>query len=37
LAPLLMLAAVVRVLIVIQKQRGLGARLVDTPHYADGS
>jgi lipopolysaccharide export system permease protein len=37
LAPLLMLAAVVRALIVIQKQRGLGARLVDTPHYADGS
>lgn len=37
LAPLLLLMAVARGLLVIQKRRGLGARLVDTPHYADST
>ena len=35
LAPLLMLAAVGCALYVIQKQRGLGVKLEDTPHFAD--
>jgi lipopolysaccharide export LptBFGC system permease protein LptF len=35
LAPLLLLAGVARVLMVLQKKRGLGVRLQDTPHYAD--
>jgi len=37
LAPLLLLAAVAVVLHVIQKRRGLGTELADTPHYADVS
>jgi len=37
LAPLLLIAAVVAVLFAIQKQRGLGTELADTPHYADQS
>ncbi len=37
LAPLLLLAAVVRALFVIQKRRGLGISLADTPHYADST
>ena len=37
LAPLLLLMAVARGLLAIQKRRGLGARLVDTPHYADST
>ncbi|HWM60996.1 MAG TPA: LptF/LptG family permease, partial [Rhizomicrobium sp.] len=35
LAPLLLAVAVARALYVIQKKRGLGLRLQDTPHYAD--
>lgn len=35
LAPLLLIAAVAQTLLVIQKKRGLGARLADTPHYGD--
>ena len=35
LAPLLLLAGLMRVLMVLQKKRGLGVRLQDTPHYAD--
>jgi len=35
LAPLLLLAGVARVLMVLQKKRGLGVHLQDTPHYAD--
>jgi hypothetical protein len=37
LAPILLLAGVARALMVIQKKRGLGVRLGDTPHYADVS
>ena len=37
LAPLLLIAAVLRALFVIQKRRGLGARLVDTPNYTDAT
>ena len=37
LAPLLLLMAVIGVLFAIQKQRGLGAELADTPHYADST
>jgi lipopolysaccharide export system permease protein len=37
LAPLLLLAGLVRVLVVLQKKRGLGVRLQDTPHYADAA
>jgi len=37
LAPLLLLAGVARVLMVLQKKRGLGVRLQDTPHYADAA
>jgi lipopolysaccharide export system permease protein len=37
LAPLLLLAGVARVLMVLQKKRGLGVRLEDTPHYADAA
>ena len=35
LAPLLLLAAVARTLQMIQKKRGLGLRLADTPHYSN--
>jgi lipopolysaccharide export system permease protein len=35
LAPLLLIAGVARALFVIQKKRGLGVRLDDTPHFAD--
>jgi lipopolysaccharide export LptBFGC system permease protein LptF len=35
LAPLLLLLGLARVLMVLQKKRGLGVRLEDTPHYAD--
>ena len=35
LAPLLLLLGLARVLMVLQKKRGLGVRLDDTPHYAD--
>jgi len=35
LAPLLLIAGVARALFVIQKKRGLGVRLEDTPHFAD--
>jgi lipopolysaccharide export LptBFGC system permease protein LptF len=37
LAPLLMIVAVALVLHVIQKRRGLGTQLGDTPHYADST
>jgi lipopolysaccharide export system permease protein len=37
LAPLLLLAGVARVLMVLQKKRGLGVRLRDIPHYADAA
>ena len=37
LAPLLLIAAVLRALFVIQKRRGLGAQLRDTPHYAEAT
>ncbi len=37
LAPLLLLAGLARVLMVLQKKRGLGVRLEDTPHYADAA
>jgi hypothetical protein len=37
LAPILLIAAVARALYVIQKKRGLGIRLEDTPHYADAT
>jgi lipopolysaccharide export LptBFGC system permease protein LptF len=37
LAPLLMIAAVMAVLFAIQKQRGLGVELADTPHYTDST
>jgi lipopolysaccharide export LptBFGC system permease protein LptF len=37
LAPLLLMAAVLGVLYVIQKQRGLGTELGDTPHYVDST
>jgi lipopolysaccharide export system permease protein len=37
LAPLLLAVAVARALYVIQKKRGLGVRLQDTPRYSDGS
>ena len=37
LAPLLLLMAVLGALYVIQKQRGLGIELADTPHYADST
>jgi lipopolysaccharide export system permease protein len=37
LAPLLLMGAVTQTLLVIQKKRGLGARLADTPHYGDVS
>jgi lipopolysaccharide export system permease protein len=37
LAPLLLLAGLARVLMVLQKKRGLGVRLKDTPHYADAA
>jgi lipopolysaccharide export LptBFGC system permease protein LptF len=37
LAPLLLLAGLARVLVVLQKKRGLGVRLQDTPHYADAA
>jgi len=35
LAPLLLVAAVARTLQMIQKKRGLGLSLVDTPHYSN--
>jgi hypothetical protein len=35
LAPLLLIAAVARALHVIQKKRGLGVRLKDTPHFSN--
>lgn len=35
LSPLLLLAALARVLMVLQKKRGLGVALQDTPHYVD--
>jgi len=35
LAPLLLMLAVIGVLLAIQKKRGLGTQLGDTPHYAD--
>jgi hypothetical protein len=35
LAPLLLIAGVGRALYVIQKRRGLGVKLEDTPHFAD--
>ncbi|HET7085700.1 MAG TPA: LptF/LptG family permease [Rhizomicrobium sp.] len=35
LAPLLLVASVARAVFVIQKRRGLGVRLEDTPHFAD--
>ncbi len=37
LAPLLMLLAVGYVLLVIQRKRGLGVKLDDTPHFADAA
>jgi lipopolysaccharide export LptBFGC system permease protein LptF len=37
LAPLLLMAVVLGALYLIQKQRGLGTELGDTPHYADQS
>jgi lipopolysaccharide export LptBFGC system permease protein LptF len=37
LAPLLMIAAVGCALFVIQKKRGLGVRLDDTPHFTDAA
>ena len=37
LAPLLLLMAVIGVLYTIQKRRGLGIALADTPHYADST
>jgi lipopolysaccharide export system permease protein len=37
LAPILLLVGLARALMVIQKKRGLGVRLGDTPHYADVS
>ena len=37
LAPLLLVACLVRAVYVIQKRRGLSLRLEDTPHYADAS
>jgi lipopolysaccharide export system permease protein len=37
LAPLLLIAAVAGALSVIQKKRGLGLRLQDTPHYSDAT
>jgi hypothetical protein len=35
LAPLVLIAAMARVVYVIQKKRGLGVKLKDTPHFAD--
>jgi lipopolysaccharide export LptBFGC system permease protein LptF len=35
LAPLLLIAAVASTLLVIQRKRGLGVKLKDTPHFAD--
>jgi lipopolysaccharide export LptBFGC system permease protein LptF len=37
LAPLLLIAAVARALFVIQKRRGLGVKLEDTPHFVDAA
>lgn len=37
LAPLLLLMAVIGVLLAIQRKRGLGTELGDTPHYADAT
>lgn len=37
LAPLLLIAAVARALFVIQKKRGLGVKLEDTPHFVDAA
>jgi lipopolysaccharide export LptBFGC system permease protein LptF len=37
LAPLLLMVAVIGVLLAIQKRRGLGTELADTPHYADST
>lgn len=37
LAPLLLMAVVLGALYLIQKQRGLGTELGDTPHYADST
>jgi lipopolysaccharide export LptBFGC system permease protein LptF len=37
LAPLLLVASLACALYVIQKRRGLGLRLQDTPHYADAT
>ena len=37
LAPLLLLGGVIGVLFAIQKKRGLGTELGDTPHYADAT
>jgi lipopolysaccharide export LptBFGC system permease protein LptF len=37
LAPLLLMAAVLGAVYVIQKQRGLGTELGDTPHYSDAT
>jgi lipopolysaccharide export LptBFGC system permease protein LptF len=37
LAPLLLIVAVLGTLYVIQKKRGLGIQLADTPHYADST
>jgi hypothetical protein len=35
LAPILLIAAVARALYVIQKKRGLGIKLEDTPHFSN--
>ncbi len=35
LAPLMLIAAMARVVYMIQKKRGLGVKLKDTPHFAD--
>jgi lipopolysaccharide export system permease protein len=37
LAPILLILAIIWVLHVIQRRRGLGAELGDTPHYADAT
>jgi len=37
LAPVLMILAVIYALVVIQKKRGLGVKLEDTPHFTDAA
>jgi hypothetical protein len=37
LAPILLILGVIWVLHIIQKRRGLGTQLGDTPHYADST